>query len=184
MKIYTKTGDFGTTALIGGKRVPKNHIRIEAYGTADELISNLAHLRDHDIKEEHKKTLFEILEDLMVVSSILASDCIDCYDNLPKLSEIRIVQIEAEIDRLSAALPELKYFVIPGGHVASSLCHVARTICRRTERIVLSLHEVDAVPKHIMVYINRLSDYLFVLARAILYDFQIDEIKWKPGLDK
>ena len=183
MKIYTKTGDKGTTALIGGKRVPKNHIRIEAYGTADELISYLALLRDSDIKQSHKDFLLIIQEDLMVLSSILAADCDDCFKNLPKLSQDSIVRVENEIDRLDESLEMLKSFIIPGGHAAVSICHIARTVSRRLERVVLSLNENYQQPEAVMVYINRLSDYLFTLARAIAADKKIKEIIWKPRLD-
>ncbi len=183
MKIYTRTGDKGTTALIGGKRVPKNHIRIEAYGTADELISFIALLRDSNISIENKRFLLHIQEDLMVVSSILAADCEDCLERLPKLSEDIIVKLEKEIDRLNSRLSPLRAFLIPGGHPAISTCHVARTICRRAERIVLSLCEETLVPEIILIYFNRLSDYLFTLARALAVDLEIDEIIWEPVLD-
>jgi cob(I)alamin adenosyltransferase len=183
MKIYTKTGDKGTTALIGGKRVPKNHIRIEAYGATDELISFLGLLRDQEISDEHKRFILLVQENLMVISSILAADCDDCLDKLPKLSENNIVKLEKEIDRLNGRLVPLQSFLIPGGHPAISTCHVARTVCRRVERIVLSLSEETLVPEQVLIYFNRLSDYLFTLARALAVDLKIDEIIWKPVLD-
>lgn len=183
MKIYTKTGDKGTTALIGGKRVPKNHVRIEAYGTTDELISFLALLRDNEIAFEHKKFILQVQEDLMIASSILAADCDDCHEQLPKLSEDNIVKLEKEIDRLNDRLVPLQSFLIPGGHSAISICHLARTVCRRTERIVLTLSEETLVAEIILIYFNRLSDYLFTLARALAVDLEIDEIIWKPVLD-
>lgn len=184
MKIYTKTGDKGTTALIGGKRVPKNHIRIEAYGTCDELIASLGFLRDLDVKERHKEFVTKIQEDLMVVSAILSADCDDCLDKLPKLSEKSIVKLEKEIDFLEETLPPLRAFLIPGGHMTVSACHISRTICRRTERTVLSLNEIHKVPELDMRYLNRLSDYLFVLSRALSVDNKVDEIIWKPVLEE
>jgi cob(I)alamin adenosyltransferase len=183
MKIYTKTGDKGTTALIGGKRVPKNHIRIEAYGTTDELISFLALLRDSDISDIHKKFILYVQEDLMILSSILAADCEDCLEKLPKLSKNNIVKLEKEIDRLNEQLVPLKSFLIPGGHSIVSICHVARTVCRRVERIVLTLCEETEVPEEILIYLNRLSDYLFTLARRLAAELEIDEIIWKPVLE-
>ncbi len=180
MKVYTKTGDKGTTALIGGKRVPKNHIRIEAYGTCDELIATIGFLRDFEIKERHKQFLTRIQEDLMILSAILSADCEGCLDELPKLSEESIVKLEREIDVLEESLPVLKAFLIPGGHKAVSVCHMARTICRRTERVVLSLNDVAEVPDPEMKYLNRLSDYLFVLSRTLSTDFNVQEIIWKP----
>lgn len=183
MKIYTKTGDKGTTALIGGKRVPKNHIRIEAYGTADELISFLALLRDQEINNQHKDFILEIQNDLMVLSSILAADCDGCLDKLPKLKAERIRMLEKEIDRHDKIIKPLTSFIIPGGHQAASICHIARTICRRVERLVLTIHENEPLPEEVLVYLNRLSDYLFTLARVLLVDFQINEIIWKPKLE-
>lgn len=182
MKVYTKTGDKGTTALIGGKRVPKNHVRIEAYGTCDELISHIGFVRDYDINVHYKQVLTWIQEDLMVVSSILAADCDSCLEQLPKLSNKSIVKLEREIDQMEKKLVPLRAFLIPGGHLAVSACHIARTVCRRAERIVLTLNEVAEVPAEVQQYYNRLSDYLFVLARAISSDLNVDEIIWQPKL--
>jgi cob(I)alamin adenosyltransferase len=184
MKVYTKTGDKGTTALIGGKRVKKNHVRIEAYGTADELISYLAWLKDNDIKQQHKELLLEIQSDLMTISAILAADCDDCNIKLPEISEANIVKLEKEIDRLEKNLVPLKSFIIPGGDLAVSACHIARTVCRRLERVVYTLNENHIVPEVVMKYLNRLSDYLFVLSRAVAADKNIQDIIWKPKLDK
>ncbi|MBN2485945.1 MAG: cob(I)yrinic acid a,c-diamide adenosyltransferase [Bacteroidales bacterium] len=183
MKIYTKTGDRGTTALIGGKRVAKDHVRIEAYGTADELISFLALLRDSDIAPVHKSFILSVQEDLMVISSILAADCGDCTEKLPKLATSEERKLETEIDRLEQELEPLKAFIIPGGDICVSVCHVARTVCRRLERVVLSLHASSKVPGEVLRYINRLSDYLFTLARSVAAEKQVDEIIWKPKLD-
>jgi cob(I)alamin adenosyltransferase len=182
MKVYTKTGDKGTTALIGGKRVPKNHVRIEAYGTCDELISHIGFVRDHEISAHFKKLLTWIQEDLMVVSSILAADCDNCLDELPKLSKESIVKLESEIDKMEEELPPLRAFLIPGGHLAVSACHIARSVCRRAERTVLTLNEVAEVPEDVKQYFNRLSDYLFVLARSISSELNVDEIIWQPEL--
>lgn len=183
MKIYTKTGDKGTTALIGGKRVPKNHIRIEAYGTADELISYLGWLRDTDINAEHKSMLLEIQEDLMTVSAILATDCDGCDSKLPKIDNENIARLERAIDLLDTGIKPLKSFIIPGGDVSVSACHISRTVCRRLERIILTLNEGYIVPEVLIKYVNRLSDYLFTLARAIAAEKKIEEIIWNPKLE-
>jgi cob(I)alamin adenosyltransferase len=183
MKIYTKTGDKGTTALVGGKRVAKNHDRIEAYGTADELIAYIGLLRDHELEQDIKKYLLTIQKNLMVVSAILASDNDEIIKSLPKLSENSIVEIEHEIDRLEKNLPELKSFLIPGGHQAVSVCHICRTVCRRAERRVYDILEKEELPKIVPVYFNRLSDYFFVLSRALSAFFKVEEIIWKPMLD-
>lgn len=183
MKIYTKTGDKGTTALVGGRRVEKNHVRIEAYGTADELIAHLAYLRD---SIEHKATsdfLLGLLDDLMVASSVLAAGSDDLLDKLPMLSQKSILKLENEIDKLENELPPLNSFILPGGHPAVSLCHVSRTVCRRTERRIYDVMEQESLPEVIAVYFNRLSDYLFVLSRWLGVFFSVDEIKWIPKLD-
>lgn len=184
MKIYTKTGDRGTTALIGGKRVAKNHHRIEAYGTADELIAHLGLLRDYEIGAEYKKFLLRIQEELMLVSAILAADSDEIISSLPKLYENSVVEIEKQIDKLESSLPELKSFLIPGGHPAVSVCHVCRTICRRAERRIYDILDNEELPKIVLIYFNRLSDYLFVLSRALSAYLKVDEIIWKPVLDK
>lgn len=184
MKIYTKTGDKGKTALVGGKRVPKNHIRIEAYGTVDELNSNLGYLMDLAEKEEDKHFLVNIQKDLMVVSAILSADNEDVLKMIPKLSENRIVEIEKQIDKIDSSLPVLKHFVLPGGHPTVSVCHICRTICRRAERRVYDLIEKEEILTSVPVYLNRLSDYLFILARKLTMDLNVDEIIWEPALDK
>jgi cob(I)alamin adenosyltransferase len=184
MKIYTKTGDKGTTSLIGGKRVPKNHERIQAYGTVDELIAFIGVLRDHTSNKQIKEGLIRIQDDLMVCAAILATDCDDCNAKIPKLSEQSIVWLEAEMDKMDEKLPLLESFVLPGGHPAVSFCHVARTVCRRAERVVLSLSDSVTTPGEILRYLNRLSDYFFVLSRRLTIDFQAIEIHWQPRLDK
>jgi cob(I)alamin adenosyltransferase len=182
MKIYTKTGDKGTTSLIGGKRVFKNHIRLEAYGTADELISHLAYLRDN-IGQEYKDYLLTLLNELMIVSSILATDDKEFFEKLPKLYSGSIVKLENEIDSMEQRLEPLNSFIIPGGHPLVSYCHIARTVCRRCERIVFALNEQSDVPEIVLIYLNRLSDYLFVLARVLAFDLKIKDIIWKPELE-
>lgn len=183
MKIYTKTGDKGITALIGGRRVRKNHQRIEAYGTVDELIAFLGLLRDHVNNTTLQLNIVKIQNDLMVCAAILATDCDNCDIKIPKLSENNIVWLETEIDSMEISLPKLSKFVLPGGHPAVSYCHVARTICRRAERNVLSIEEIEKIPSEVIRFLNRLSDYLFVLSRILSIEYQAVEITWQPLLD-
>ena len=182
MKIYTKPGDKGETSLIGGKRVPKYHIRIESYGTVDELISHIGLLRDQEIEKGEKSSLLKIQEHLMVISAILASDCDNCGFKLPKFNFDAVNFLEKEIDAMQAILQPLSSFLIPGGHPTVSICHVARTVCRRTERIIHKLAEESFVPEPLLIYLNRLSDYLFVLSRKLASDFQVVEYRWEPDL--
>lgn len=182
MKIYTKTGDKGTTSLIGGKRVAKYHSRIEAYGTVDELISNIGLLRDQDIDQESKHFLIDIQDNLMNCASILAADCSDCKIQIPKILPKDINALELEIDRMETLLEPLTSFVLPGGHPIVSLCHVCRTICRRSERIIIKLTEETPVPEDLVIYINRLSDFLFVLSRKLAKELNIEQIPWKPNV--
>lgn len=182
MKIYTKTGDTGKTSLIGGKRVFKHHIRIEAYGTVDELIAHLALLRDYQSSEFYNEQILKIQSALMTCGAILAADCDDCKENIPKLSNNSIVDLENLIDQMENELPELKTFILPGGDKASSVCHIARTVCRRAERLTISLTEQTKVPDNVIKYLNRLSDFLFVLSRKILFDKKISEVPWNPEL--
>jgi cob(I)alamin adenosyltransferase len=182
MKIYTKTGDKGTTSLIGGKRVAKYHSRIEAYGTVDELISNIGLLRDQDIDQETKHFLIDIQDNLMNCASILAADCSDCKIQIPKILPKDINALELEIDRMETLLEPLTSFVLPGGHPIVSLCHVCRTICRRSERIIIKLTEETPVPEDLVIYINRLSDFFFVLSRKIAKELNVEQIPWKPNV--
>ncbi len=182
MKIYTKTGDKGKTSLIGGSRVPKYHPRIEAYGTIDELMSYIGLIRDQAIDQKSKATLIEIQDRLMTCASILASDCDDSNIKLPTILNTDIEYLETEIDMMEKELPPLSSFVLPGGHTTVSHCHIARTICRRAERIVIQLSENTNVPEQIIRYINRLSDYMFVLSRKLGKDLNIFEIPWQPRL--
>jgi cob(I)alamin adenosyltransferase len=183
MKIYTKTGDKGMTSLIGGKRIKKNHARIEAYGTVDELIAFIGLIRDSHSNGEINKELIHIQDELMTCAAVLASDCDDCDASVPKLSANASVWLEESIDRMEKLLKPLKKFLLPGGHLAVSFAHVARTVCRRAERCVVTLSENSAVPDEILCFLNRLSDYLFVLSRYLSFEFQVVEIHWNTGLD-
>jgi len=187
MKIYTKTGDNGTTALIGGTRVKKHHIRIESYGTVDELNSWLGLIRDQPIDERSKKTLTKVQENLFVVGAILATDLNKEILkngkkrlNIPEIESSSIEFLEMEIDYMDEALPPMTHFILPGGHTTVSYCHIARTICRRAERMGTLLHENEPFDDRILSFLNRLSDYLFVLARKLSQDVQANEIKWIP----
>jgi len=183
MKIYTKTGDKGTTELIGGKRVPKDHLRIEAYGTVDELIAYIGLVRDHISSKQIQNDLIKIQDDLMICAAILATDCDDCEIKIPKLYDESIVWLEKEMDQMDINLPLLKNFILPGGHPSVSFCNAARTVCRRAERIVISLSGSYSVPEITIRYLNRLSDYLFVLSRQLSTDNQVVEIRWLPRLE-
>jgi len=182
MKIYTKTGDQGSTSLIGGRRVPKYHLRIEAYGTIDELISYIGLIRSPEIDISIRNNLTAIQDRLMVCAAILAADCEDCKVKIPEIQEKDIVALENEMDNMDAELPQLNAFLLPGGHVLVGYCHIARTVCRRAERIIIRLSEELFVPENLLKYINRLSDYLFVLARKLGKDLNIEEIRWQPRL--
>lgn len=163
MPVYTRTGDTGKTSLLGGKRVAKDHPRIDAYGTVDELIAYLGLIRTYDISESHKKNLLEIQDRLMTTASLLARDCESCEMELPQLYEADVQFLEKEMDRMDQENPPLKNFILPGGTAAIALCHVARSVCRRAERMSIKLsgqYEVDLL---VVKYLNRLSDYLFVL---------------------
>ena len=187
MKIYTKTGDKGTTALFGGTRVPKHHSRIESYGTIDELNSHIGLIRDQAIDPIHKKVLMEIQDRLFTVGAILATDpekttLKNGKDrlNIPKISESDIKLLEDNMDNMNAALPPMTNFVLPGGHQTVSFCHIARTVCRRAERLASHLNDMEPFQPETLMYINRLSDYLFVLARKLSHELQAEEIKWIP----
>lgn len=187
MKIYTKTGDAGTTALFGGTRVPKHHVRIEAYGTVDELNSHIGLVRDQEMNSLYKEILIRIQDRLFTLGAILATDPEKATLksgkerlNIPKLNEKDIHLLEQEMDKMNEELPPMTHFVLPGGHNTVSYCHIARTVCRRAERLTTYLHEQEPVDSHVLMYLNRLSDYLFVLARKLSYDLQAEEIKWIP----
>lgn len=187
MKVYTKTGDKGTTALFGGTRVPKHHIRIESYGTVDELNSYIGLIRDQEMNVLYKQVLIKIQDDLFTVGAILATDPEKAILkngkerlNIPKVSDADIAMLENEIDRMEENLPQMTHFVLPGGHTTVSFCHVARCICRRAERLAVQLNESEPVDESVLMYLNRLSDYLFVLARKLSFDLQAEEVKWIP----
>ena len=180
MKVYTKTGDKGQTSLIGGTRVGKNHIRIEAYGTVDELNSYIGLLRDQEIDNDVIDVLLEIQDRLFTIGSSLASDPEKSKMKIPDLLESDIEYLEKEIDRMNDQLPEMRSFVLPGGHQAVSFCHIARCVCRRAERISIELSNTEFVADLVVKYLNRLSDYLFVLSRYLTKHFNAEETPWKP----
>jgi len=182
MKIYTKTGDTGQTSLIGGTRVPKHHIRIESYGTVDELNSYIGLIRDQKISESHKFILAEIQDRLFTIGSSLASDPEKSKMKIPDLHNEDIMLLENEIDRMTGLLPEMRSFILPGGHTTVSYCHIARCVCRRAERNIIHLSESEFVDELVMQYLNRLSDYLFVLSRMIAQENNAQEIAWKPRM--
>jgi cob(I)alamin adenosyltransferase len=179
-KIYTKTGDEGETSLIGGVRLPKHHIRIEAYGSVDELNSFIGLVRDQQIDEHAKQVLISIQDRLFTIGSLLAVGKEDTKMKLPSLNEDDITLLEQEMDNMDEQLPEMKHFVLPGGHTTVSHCHVARCVCRRAERAVLKLAENEKVDQMIYKYLNRLSDYLFILSRKLTQDLNVTETPWIP----
>lgn len=180
-KIYTKGGDKGQTSLLGGTRVPKYHPRIEAYGTIDELKSYIGLIRDHEMGDDTKAMLIEIQDRLFTVESQLAHDPDTALTRpLPKIIESDITLLETEIDKMNECLDPLSSFILPGGDVLVSHCHVARCICRRAERIVIRLSELHEVDPLNIKYLNRLSDYLFVLARKLGKELDAPETPWKP----
>lgn len=187
MKVYTKTGDQGTTALFGGTRVPKHHIRIDSYGTVDELNSHIGLIRDQEIDVRSKEILMHIQDRLFTVGAVLATDpekmtLKNGKDrlNIPRIDEEDVALLETEMDVMDSALPQMTHFVLPGGHTTVSYCHIARCVCRRAERLATALYELEPFDAHTLKYLNRLSDYLFVLARKLSFDLQAEEIKWIP----
>ena len=182
MKIYTKTGDKGTTALFGGTRVPKHHLRIESYGTVDELNSYIGLIRDQDIDKNSKTILVEIQDRLFTIGSSLATEPGNTKEKIPQIINEDISLLEKEMDKMNEHLPEMRSFVLPGGHTIVSYCHITRCVCRRAERNVSHLAEIEEVDQIILQYLNRLSDYLFVLARKIVVDKAVNEAPWKPRI--
>lgn len=180
MKIYTKTGDKGQTSLIGGTRVPKHHIRIESYGTVDELNSYIGLIASQDISADVKLLLKEIQDRLFTVGASLAADPEKSKMKIPDLSESDITLLEKEMDAMNESLPELKHFVLPGGSTTVSYCHIARCVCRRAERLTVALAESSFVDNKVTVYLNRLSDYLFTLGRKLGHDAGVVENIWLP----
>lgn len=181
MKVYTKTGDKGTSSLLGGTRVPKYHIRLECYGTVDELNSYVGLIRDSLEEAQVIELLSKVQHTLFNIGSHLANENPDKVET-PLFSEAEINRLESAIDEYTQALPVLKSFILPGGHPVSSYCHIARTVCRRAERAATRLAEEVEFNELAIKYLNRLSDYLFVLSRKILKDFNKSEITWNPIL--
>ncbi len=180
MKVYTKTGDKGTTALIGGRRVPKSDLRIEAYGTVDELNSYIGLLRDQNVDPTDKDLFIEIQDRLFTLGAELATDPEKKQSKIPVIVAKDIELLETEMDKISDSLPPLRAFILPGGNAAVSHCHIARCVCRRAERLAVALSEVAEVDALVLKYLNRLSDYLFVLSRKWSVLKKADEIEWKP----
>ncbi|MGB5173010.1 cob(I)yrinic acid a,c-diamide adenosyltransferase [Eudoraea sp.] len=187
MKIYTKTGDEGQTSLFGGTRVPKHHIRINSYGTVDELNSWLGLLRDQEMDPSYQEVLINIQDKLFTLGAILATDPEKWTLkngkerlNIPKINEGDIEALENQIDQMNDSLPPMTNFILPGGHTTVSYCHISRTICRRAERMATLLDENEPFDPRVLKYLNRLSDYLFVLGRKLSHDLQAKEIKWIP----
>jgi len=188
MKIYTKTGDEGKTSLFGGLRVEKHHLRIEAYGTVDELNSYIGLIRDQQIDELTYQSLLKIQNELFTLGAMLATppekEILKNGKkrlNINTINETSISFLEIEIDKMNEDLPQMTHFVLPGGHTTVSYCHIARCVCRRAERISTQLSEESSVDPLILMYLNRLSDYLFVLARKLTIDNKAKEIPWKPN---
>lgn len=181
-KIYTKTGDAGKTSLLGGKKVSKSHIRIQAYGDVDELNSFIGMLKDQpEVEARISNQFYWIQENLFTIGSLLATESDFRGFELPKVSEIEIKQLEVWIDKYSAELPPLKNFILPGGHQVISLCHICRTVCRRAERSITLLNEEEPIEGHIIPFVNRLSDYFFIMARKMAKVLNVPETPWMPG---
>lgn len=181
-KIYTKTGDKGKTSLIGGTKVPKSDVRIDAYGTVDELNSYIGLVNDYIADPDTKSLLREIQDRLFTIGAALACDPDkETKLKIPDLHEADISLLEKSIDQMNEELPVMKSFILPGGHVAVSTCHIARCVCRRTERLCVGMQEHEMfIEPLVLKYINRLSDYLFVLARWTGHKLGAEEIPWKP----
>jgi cob(I)alamin adenosyltransferase len=182
LKIYTKTGDNGATSLIGGTRVPKYDVRIEAYGTVDELNSYIGLIRDQQIDNHYRDFLLIIQHKLFAAESLLACDSEEVSKNLPNIVAKDITKLETEIDKMNELLPELHSFIIPGGSTIVSYCHIARCVCRRAERLTTKIASEYSVDLVVLKYLNRLSDYLFVLARKIAFDKGVPETLWNHGI--
>jgi cob(I)alamin adenosyltransferase len=180
MKIYTRTGDTGSTSLVEGTRISKSHLRIEAYGTVDELNSFLGLLADQEVNRSRYPFLKSIQDLLFVIGANLASDPARRAARVPPVKDADIRLLEDAMDLMDESLPPLRHFVLPGGHIAVSFAHVCRTICRRAERCVIRLSEHEEVPPAVVVFLNRLSDYFFVLSRMLCLELGVEEVKWIP----
>ena len=182
MKVYTKKGDQGSTQLIGGTRVPKSSLRIEAYGTVDELNSYVGLLRDQSISDRLTEQLLEIQDRLFTLGSLLAADPENSKMKLPSLNTDDTVALEKWIDAMDENLEPMRQFILPGGHTTVSFCHITRCVCRRVERIIVDLNEQNEVDKEILSYMNRLSDYFFTLGRQLAKDLDATEHPWNPRM--
>jgi len=182
MKIYTKTGDQGTTALFGGKRVSKADLRIDTYGTVDELNSWAGLLRDQSVNDKRASILMEIQDRLFTIGSMLATEPGNQKVKIPKLAPDDVNHLEREIDAMEATLEPMRSFILPGGHTSVSFCHIARTVCRRAERLTIALSQNEPVDELVIQYLNRLSDYLFVLARKMSAELQAVETPWQARM--
>ncbi len=180
MKVYTKTGDKGETSLFGGKRVSKSNIRIEAYGTSDELNAWIGLIRSQEIESYHIKNLIEIQDRIFTLGAQLAADPDKPKLKLPKIESQDIQNLEVAIDTMDKDLPQMTNFTLPGGNTVVSYCHIARTVCRRCERLIIALAQVAPVDELVIQYVNRLSDYLFVLSRKLTQELQVEEQYWIP----
>lgn len=182
MKVYTKTGDKGETSLFGGKRVKKYNIRINAYGTSDELNAWIGLIRDQEIDTHYKNILNEVQDRIFTLGAQLAADPDKPKLKLPHIEAADILLLENEMDKMDESLPEMTKFTLPGGHTTVSYCHLARCVCRRCERLVIELADEASVDELIIQYLNRLSDYLFVLGRKIAQDLNANEVFWEPRM--
>ena len=183
MKVYTRKGDKGTTQLIGGTRVPKSSLRIEAYGTVDELNSHLGLLKDqHPEMQRIHEQLLDIQDRLFTLGSLLAADPESSSMKLPPIHSEDALRLENWIDEMDNELEPMRQFLLPGGHSTVSICHIARCVCRRAERIIVDLDAVEPVQEEILVYMNRLSDYLFTLSRKLAKDLNAVEHPWNPKM--
>jgi cob(I)alamin adenosyltransferase len=180
MKIYTKTGDQGITSLLGGVRVPKSDLRIDAYGTLDELNSYVGLLRDQEVNKKRSELLKTIQDRLFTIGADLATVPGKDKVKKPDLHPEDVEVLEKEMDAMDAELPMLTAFILPGGHTSVSFCHLARTVCRRSERIVVELASQEPVAELVIQYLNRLSDFLFVLGRKMAQELEVEEVTWKP----
>lgn len=179
MKVYTKKGDKGKTQLLGGSMVDKNHIKLECYGTIDELNAFIGNIYDQEISAFHKEILLNIQNQLFNLGSIISFDGKKDKIKLPNVTTENIEMMENAIDKMEEELPMLKNFILPSGHPAASKCHIARTVCRRAERNLVALGQEQEIDGLHIQYLNRLSDYLFVLARAVLKENNAPEIEWQ-----
>ena len=179
MKVYTKKGDKGKTQLLGGSIVDKDHVKLECYGTIDELNSFIGNIYDQDLKEFHKEILLNIQNQLFNLGSVISFDGIKDKIKLPNITVKNIEMLEKAIDKMEESLPMLKNFILPSGHPTTSKCHIARTVCRRAERNLVTLSKTSEIDNLHLQYLNRLSDYLFVLSRAVLKENNAEEIEWQ-----